>query len=125
MEFVSLSEHADEFLRVLSSSSALGGNSSQQSPSGAIRTVPSRCSSCWLGSGMPPAWHLISDPDYGDCVCLSVVSEGFIPDQDKLTAVIGKQVFLERFPLLHREIGPLLPGGGATLRTLTSLGGGV
>ena len=24
-----------------------------------------------------------------------------------------------------REIGPLLPGGGATLRTLTSLGGGV
>ena len=54
-----------------------------------------------LGSDMPPAWHLISDPDYGDCVCLSVVSEGLIPDQDKLTAVIGKQVFLSRFPLLR------------------------
>ena len=26
---------------------------------------------------------------------------------------------------LSKGIGPLLPGGGATLRTLTSLGGGV
>ena len=93
-----LSEHADEFLRVLQ----------QRAGWQFISAVAERCYQdgakqvlLMLGSDMPPAWHLISDPDYGDCVCLSVVSEGLIPDQDKLTAVIGKQVFLERFPLLH------------------------